>query len=207
MRSPSTTGLVLAGQALAGLVLLGCSVALGLLVRGAPAPGVDVALHDAALGLGSWVVLPATVVSLVLSPGLATIALVSLVARAVIARDPLVARFAVLLAVCWMTVWARYGYRRVRPIEYPQWSYPSGHVTAVTAVAFTAAVVCAALARRHLRLVVALGVLAVLLTAASRVVLEMHWFTDTVGAVLATTGAGLVCCAALRLRPVVAGPD
>ncbi|WP_440902887.1 phosphatase PAP2 family protein, partial [Actinosynnema sp.] len=159
MRSPST-----AWQVLAGLVLLGCSAALGLLVRGAPAPGVDVALHDAALGLGSWVVLPATVVSLVLSPGLATIALVSLVAR-----------FAVLLAVCWATVWARYGYRRIRPIEHPQWSYPSGHVTAVTAVAFTAAVVCAALARRHLRPVVALGVLAVLLTATSRVVLEMHW--------------------------------
>ncbi|GAA2675427.1 MULTISPECIES: phosphatase PAP2 family protein [Actinosynnema] len=192
-----------------GALLLGCSVLLGLLVRGAPAPGVDVALHDAALELGSGVVLPATVISLLLSPGLAAVALVSLAARAVIARDPLVARWAVLLAVCWMTVWARYGYRRIRPIDYPQWSYPSGHVTAVTAVAFTASVVCASLARRYLRLVVAGGALAVVLTALSRVVLEMHWFTDTVGAVLATTGAGLLCCAVLRLppSPASAGPE
>jgi len=49
---------------------------------------------------------------------------------------------------------------------------------------------------------VALACTAVVVTAASRVVLEMHWFTDTVGAVLAVVGVGLVAARALRLVPV-----
>ncbi|XVS66030.1 phosphatase PAP2 family protein [Actinosynnema sp. CA-299493] len=187
--------------ALIGLVLALASMVLGVTVRHEP-PALDEGLRQDAVELGAGFAHASTVVSFVLSPGLATIALVSLALRAFLAKDLLLARCAVLLAVCWSTVLARYWYQRVRPIEFPKWAYPSGHVTAVTAVAFTAVVLCAWLARRHLRLAVVSGCAAVVLTAASRVVLEMHWFTDTVGAVLAVVGVGLIVSRALGLVPV-----
>ncbi|MFE9745910.1 phosphatase PAP2 family protein [Saccharothrix saharensis] len=186
---------------LVGVVLALASMVLGLTVRHEP-PAVDEGLRREAVALGPGFVDVSAVVSFVLSPGLATIALVSLALRAFLAKDLLLARCAVLLAVCWSTVLARYWYQRVRPIEFPKWAYPSGHVTAVTAVAFTGVVLCAWLARRWLRVAVVVACTAVVVTAASRVVLEMHWFTDTVGAVLAVVGVGLVVSRALRLVPV-----
>jgi undecaprenyl-diphosphatase len=187
--------------ALVGVVLALASMVLGLTVRHDP-PAVDEGLRRGAVALGPGFVDVSAVVSFVLSPGLATIALVSLALRAFLAKDPLLARCAVLLAVCWSTVFARYFYQRVRPIEFPKWAYPSGHVTAVTAVAFTGVVLCAWLARRWLKVAAVSACTAVVVTAASRVVLEMHWFTDTVGAVLAVVGVGLVVSRALRLVPV-----
>ena len=187
--------------ALVGVVLALASLVLGVTVREEP-PALDEGLRQWAVELGAGFAHASVVVSFVLSPGLATIALISLGLRAFLAKDLLLARCAVLLAVCWSTVFARHFYQRVRPIEFPKWAYPSGHVTAVTAVAFTGVVLCAWLARRHLRLAVVLACSAVVLTAASRVVLEMHWFTDTVGAVLAVVGVGLVVARALRLVPV-----
>ncbi|MFI9006372.1 phosphatase PAP2 family protein [Actinosynnema sp. NPDC053489] len=183
-----------------GVALALASVVLGLTVRHRP-PGVDEWLRHGAVELAPGFVGAATAVSFVLSPGLATIALASLALRAFLAKDLLLARGAVLLAVCWSTVFARYFYQRVRPIEFAKWAYPSGHVTAVTAVAFTGVVLCAWLSRRHLRSAVVLACAAVVLTAASRVVLEMHWFTDTVGAVLGVVGVGLLVSSALRLLP------
>ncbi|MFD7653305.1 phosphatase PAP2 family protein [Actinosynnema sp. NPDC059797] len=185
---------------LVGLVLALSSLVLGLSVR-REVPTLDRDLNLAAAELGPNLTHAATVISFVLSPGLATIALTSLALRALLARDALVLRAAVLLAVSWSTILVRYGYQRIRPIEYPQWAYPSGHVTAVTAVAFTGVVLVGHLARRHLGAAIALAVTAVALTAASRVVLHMHWFTDTVGAVLAVLGVGLVTARALRLVP------
>jgi membrane-associated phospholipid phosphatase len=187
-----------------GAVLVLASVVLGLTVD-ERVPALDAGLHAAAVGLGPNFVHVAAVVSFVLSPGLATIAVLSLAMRALLAKESLVFRAAVLLAVSWSTVLARYHYQRVRPIEYPLWSYPSGHVTAVTAVAFTGVVLCGHLARRYLRKAVVLAVTAVVLTAASRVVLEMHWFTDTLGAALATTGVGLLAGVPLRLVPLGVG--
>ncbi|KOX20220.1 PA-phosphatase [Saccharothrix sp. NRRL B-16348] len=187
--------------ALVGVVLALASMVLGVTVREEP-PALDEGLRQTAVELGPGFAHASAVVSFVLSPGLATIALISLGLRALLAKDPLLARCAVLLAVCWSTLFARHAYQRVRPIEFPKWAYPSGHVTAVAAVAFTGVVLCGWLARRHLRLAVALGCAAVVLTAASRVVLEMHWFTDTVGAVLAVVGVGLVVARALGLVPV-----
>ncbi|GAA0264428.1 hypothetical protein GCM10010492_76800 [Saccharothrix mutabilis subsp. mutabilis] len=190
-----------------GVVLAVASVVLGVSVDGAP-PELDSTLRGAVVGLGPGIERAADVVSLVLSPGLATIALVSLVLRAWLGRDVLVFKAAVLLAVCWASVLSRWFYLRVRPVEYDLPSYPSGHVTAVTAVSVTAVVLCAHLRPALVRRVVAASVAAVVLTAASRVVLEMHWFTDTVGAVLATTGVGLVAALALGLlppRPVPSG--
>ena len=187
--------------ALVGVVLALASMVLGVTVREEP-PALDEGLHRAAVGLGPGFEHASAVVSFVLSPGLATIALISLGLRAFLAKDPLLARGAVLLAACWSTLFARHAYQRVRPIDFPKWAYPSGHVTAVTSVAFTGVVLCAWLARRHLKLAVALACAAVVVTAASRVVLEMHWFTDTVGAVLAVVGVGLVVANVLKLVPV-----
>lgn len=187
--------------ALVGVVLALASMVLGLTVRHEP-PGLDLGLHRVAVGLGPEFEHASAVVSFVLSPGLAVIALVSLGLRAFLAKDVFLAKCAVLFAVCWSTLLARYFYQRVRPIEFPKWAYPSGHVTAVTTVAFTGVVLCGWLARRYLRLAVALAAVAVVSTAASRVVLEMHWFTDTVGAVLAVVGVGLVVGRALGLLPV-----
>jgi undecaprenyl-diphosphatase len=45
-------------------------------------------------------------------------------------------------------------------------------------------------------------VTAVVLTAVSRIVLRMHWFTDTVGAVTAVVGMGLLAGLALGLLPL-----
>ncbi|ONI87280.1 PA-phosphatase [Saccharothrix sp. ALI-22-I] len=187
--------------AMVGAVLALASMVLGLRVRDEP-PVLDQGLRLAAVDLGPGFEHSAAVVSFVLSPGLATIALLSLGLRALLAKDLLLVRAAVLLAACWSTLLARYGYQRLRPIDYPKWAYPSGHVTAVTSVAFTGVVLCAWLARRYLKHAIALACTAVVLTAASRVVLEMHWFTDTVGAVLAVVGVGLVVARALRLLPV-----
>ncbi|QFZ17394.1 phosphatase PAP2 family protein [Saccharothrix syringae] len=187
-------------------VLVGVALALASLVLGLSVhrevPGIDRELHLVATELDPNVTHAAAVVSFVLSPGLATIALLSLALRALLAKDALLLRAAVLLGVSWCTVLARYGYRRVRPVEHPQWSYPSGHVTAVTAVAFTGVVLVGRLAHRYLRHAIALAATAVVLIAAGRVALEVHWFTDTVGAVLATTGVGLVAAHALRLLPL-----
>jgi membrane-associated phospholipid phosphatase len=185
---------------LVGVVLALASVVLGLTVRHQP-PALDEGFRQGAVELGPGFAHASTVVGFVLSPGLATIALLSLALRALLAKDPLLARCAVLLAVCWSTLFARYWYQRVRPVEFPKWAYPSGHVTAVTAVAFTGVVLCAWLARRYLRLAVVSACVVVAVTAASRVVLEMHWFTDTVGAVLGVVGVGLVAAHALRLVP------
>ncbi|WP_199443363.1 phosphatase PAP2 family protein [Umezawaea beigongshangensis] len=184
-----------------GAVLLGCSVLLGVLVHDAP-PALDATVTRAALEhrtrplvvVSSWI-------SFVLSPGSALIAVLALGVRTVLARDALLLRCTVLFGLCWSTLLARYCYQRVRPVDFPKWSYPSGHVTAVTSAAFTAVVLCAWLARRWLRAAVALAVTAVALTAASRVVLQMHWPTDTAGAVLGVTGAGLLASAALGLLP------
>jgi undecaprenyl-diphosphatase len=187
--------------ALLGVLLVAVSIALGVAVRDT-VPALDAELngypplHSAALVvLARWI-------SFVLSPGLATIVLIGLAARALLGKDRLVFRAAVLLALCWCTVLARYAYRRVRPIEYPVWSYPSGHVTAVTSVAVTAVVLCGWLARRWLRVAVLLAVTAVVLVSVSRVVLRMHWFTDTVGSVAAVVGVGLLAGLALGLIPL-----
>jgi undecaprenyl-diphosphatase len=80
---------------------------------------------------------------------------------------------------------------RVRPIEHHLPSYPSGHTVAVASVGFTMVV----LAKRG----VLWAALAVLVAGFARVVLEMHWVTDVIGAVLGVTGVGLVAALALGL--------
>ncbi|GAA3876701.1 phosphatase PAP2 family protein [Saccharothrix violaceirubra] len=187
-----------------GVLFVLASVGLGVLVRH-DVPVLDRDLHEVALTLGPAVTRTAEVISLVLSPGLATITLVALGSRALLARDSLLVRASVLFGLCWTTVLARDLYRRIRPIEYDLYSYPSGHVTAVATMGFVGVLLTAHLARDHVRTAIVLAVTAIVLTAASRVVVQYHWFTDTVGAVLGVMGVGLLGAHALRLTPVGVG--
>ncbi|KAA2264361.1 phosphatase PAP2 family protein [Solihabitans fulvus] len=199
---------------LLGALLAAASVLLGWAVH-ATVPAPDAwALRAVGESRSGPLGTVARVVSTVLSPGLATGVLVLLGALAGVQclrrrheAAWLLLRCGLLLGVCWLTVLARYAYRRVRPIDYPQWSYPSGHVTAVGSVAVVAVVLCARLAARQLRTVALLALLAVLVTGVSRVVLRMHWPTDVLGAMLAVGGVGLVAAALLGLLPTRAAPS
>lgn len=193
----------------AGVTLLAAFVVLGVLVRGEPY-GPDAligqALHDEWRGPAGFL---AGVVSAVLGPVLPIVAAVVLVVavlrlrhrgRADAAR--VVARVLVLLLACRATSWvAKPLFARERPRVYPDFAYPSGHVVSVACTGFAIVVLCLWLAPRLVSRAVRIAVLATLLCAASRIVLDVHWLTDTIGAVLAVCGVGLLSGVALRLLP------
>jgi undecaprenyl-diphosphatase len=87
----------------------------------------------------------------------------------------------------------------------PDWSYPSGHVVIITAVALTAVIMSARLAAPRRWLVWAVAIVAVLLTAVSRVALGEHFLTDVVGAVSGTVGIGMLAAMALGMLPAGRG--
>ncbi|GGS40795.1 MULTISPECIES: phosphatase PAP2 family protein [Actinokineospora] len=114
----------------------------------------------------------------------------------------LLLRAAVLLAVCRTVSLAKPLFERARPREYPDFSFPSGHVVSVASVAFTVVVLCAWLAVRRLRAVVWWSVAAVAAAALCRMVLDVHWLTDVLGATLGVVGLGLLTATGLGLLPV-----
>lgn len=191
-----------------GALLLVAFLVLGMTVSD-EAPAVDRAVQGA-LG-GGWGDLAgdaAFVGSLVLGPVLPVVAGVALLAWAWAARGRgrrelagLLLRAAVLLAVCRSLSLAKLVFERARPREYPDFSFPSGHVVSVASVGFTAAVLCAWLARRWLRAVVWWSVAAVAVAALCRIVLDVHWLTDVLGATLGVVGLGLLTARGLRLLP------
>ncbi|GAA1203282.1 phosphatase PAP2 family protein [Prauserella alba] len=206
------TGTSRAWQASAGFALLVLFTALGLVARN----GTDL---DRALssGLhGVWRTAAgdiAGIAGLVLGPVLPVLLAVALAVAALRHRrsDPhlagLLVRVLVVLGTCRLvSAVAKPLFTRDRPRQFPDWAFPSGHVTSVAATGF-AVWLLAAWTAPHLRrrAAVAAGA-AIAVCAASRIVLEVHWLTDTVGAVVGVTGAGLVTAAALRLTPVPPGP-
>lgn len=170
----------------AGAVLVISWVLLGL----PEVTGLDVWAHSA-LPRPEWLRDTAFVVSLVLGPTIGWAFAAALFVLAWRRRDPRLWKALVMFALCTATVLMRYLFDRVRPVEYHLPSYPSGHTVAVTAVAFTMVV----LVRRG----VLWAVLAVLVAGFARVVLEMHWVTDVIGAVLGVVGVGLLAALALGL--------
>jgi membrane-associated phospholipid phosphatase len=111
-------------------------------------------------------------------------------------------RLAVVLVLCRLTSLVfKPVFLRERPRDYPDLSYPSGHVTAVASTGFVLLLLCAWLWPRLVRRVAAAVAVAVVLAAACRVVLGVHWVTDTIGAALAVVGVGLLSACALRLLP------
>lgn len=184
-----------------GAALVIAFVLLGLVVSG-PTPGVDRFVADAADdGWGLRAV--ASVVTVVLGPILPVIAVVGLLIAAVLVRPRagLLLRAVLLLAACRAVSLVKPVFERARPTEYPDFSFPSGHVVSVASVGFTAVVLCAWLARERVRMAVLVSVAAVVLAALCRVILDVHWLTDLVGATLGVLGVGLLTAVALRLLP------
>ncbi|SFQ37653.1 undecaprenyl-diphosphatase [Amycolatopsis arida] len=199
--------------AVTGSVLVAAFVLLGVLVH-AGHGGVDAAVEDL---VGTRWTGPlgraAELAGAVLGPVLPTLLGVVLLAGAALLwrrgehrTAGLLIRVAVVLAVCRATsVVFKPVFDRQRPRVYPEASFPSGHVVSVAGAGFALVVLCAWLAPRLLRRMVALAVVATALAAAARIALGVHWLTDTIGAVLAVIGFGLLTCAGLGLLP--AGRD
>lgn len=151
---------------------------------------LDAWVHDA-LPRPEWLRDVAFVVSLVLGPTLGWSFAAVLFVLAWRRRDVRLWKALVLHGVCCATLLTRFLFDRARPVEFHLPSYPSGHTIAVASTAFTLVVL--------LRRGVLWSVAAVLVAGFARVVLELHWTTDVIGAVLGVTGAGLLAAPALGL--------
>ncbi|WP_290060961.1 phosphatase PAP2 family protein [Amycolatopsis solani] len=187
-----------------GLALTAAFVVLGLSVARQPLTldsQVANALHDVyTQPLGRVAQLGSDVLGPVLPFVLGT-ALLALALRQR-RHTGLCVRLAVVLVLCRLTsVVFKPVFLRERPRDYPDLSYPSGHVTAVASTGFVLVLLCAWLWPRLVRRVAVVAAVAVVLSAACRVVLGVHWVSDTIGAVLAVTGVGLLSACALRLLP------
>jgi membrane-associated phospholipid phosphatase len=187
-----------------GVVLCAAFVLLGLSVARQPL-SLDVevagALHSAYTEPVGRV---AEAGSDVLGPVLPYILGLALLALALRHREHtgLCVRLAVVLVLCRLTSLVfKPVFLRERPRDYPDLSYPSGHVVSVASTGFVLLLLCAWLWPRLVRRVAAAVAVAVVLAAACRVVLGVHWVTDTIGAVLAVAGVGLLSACALRLLP------
>jgi len=152
--------------------------------------GLDVWVQNE-LPRPEWLRAAAFAVSLVLGPTLGWAFAAVLFALAWRRRDVRLWKALALHALCCATVLTRWLFDRVRPVEHHLPSYPSGHTVAVASVGFTLVVL--------LKRGVLWAALAVLVCGFARVVLEMHWVTDVIGAVLGVTGVGLLAALALGL--------
>ncbi|MDT8914418.1 phosphatase PAP2 family protein [Amycolatopsis sp. PS_44_ISF1] len=189
------------------MVLLTAFLLLGLAVAHQPL-ALDQAVADALRGQYSRPAgQVAGVVTTVLGPVLPFalgLALVVLVLRER-ARLPLGLKLAAVLILGRLTsVVFKPVFLRPRPRAYPDLSYPSGHVVSVASTALVAVLLVGWLAPKFVARTAVIGALATVLAAVCRIVLGVHWVTDTVGAVLAVLGVGLVSASALRLLPLPA---
>jgi undecaprenyl-diphosphatase len=194
--------------AVTAVVLLGGFFVLGLLTSRQP-----LALDSAIAGglSGQWqqpAGSVATVVSDALGPVLPVVFGCVLLILAAISWRQDRARTWVLLRVTLVVVLCRLTstvfkpvFDRARPRQYADLSYPSGHVVSTASTGFAAVLLCLWLAPRLLRRVAVISVVATVLCAASRLVLGVHWLTDTIGSVLAVLGVGILVALAARLLP------
>lgn len=195
-----------------GAVLVAAFLLLGVLVSGAPG-WLDTTVANA-LG-GGWDGPPGRVaygIDLVLGPALPFAFSALLIGLMVInwrrrrlATVWLLGRCFALMWLCRTVSGVKDLYGRARPRPYPDYSYPSGHVTSVACVALTAVVVSLWLLPKLVRWVSAVAAVAVLVTMLSRVVLDVHWCTDVLGAAIGVVGVGLLAGVGLRVLPVRKG--
>jgi undecaprenyl-diphosphatase len=195
--------------AVLGVVFCVALVTLGLFVARQPLP-VDSAIANALQGqwrqpLGKT----ASVVSDILGPVLPWVFGTILFVAALVAwRRGDRGRAALLLKITAVVLLARLTsvvlkpvFDRTRPRDYPDFSYPSGHVVSAATTGLGAVLLCLWLAPRLLRRVVVIAALATALCAACRMVVGVHWLSDTVGAVFGVLGIGILASVALRLLP------
>lgn len=187
-----------------GLVLSAAFVVLGLSVARQPL-SLDVDVANALRGVYAEPLgRVAQAGSDVLGPVLPYVLGMALLALALRRRAHLglCVRLANVLVLCRLTSLVfKPIFLRERPRDYPDLSYPSGHVVSVASTGFVLLLLCAWLWPRLVKRVAVAVVVATVLCAACRVVLGVHWVTDTIGAVLAVTGVGLLSACALRLLP------
>ncbi|WP_425440470.1 phosphatase PAP2 family protein [Prauserella shujinwangii] len=199
------------GYVLAGVLLIAAFLLLGLLVTPAPSPP-DAVLRTTLAG--DWRGVPgdvAAVVSAVFGPVLPVLLGVALLGWAAVrwrrgdrATAGIALRVTVVLGLCRLpSLVFKPVFDRARPRAYADYAYPSGHVVSVASTGFAVVLLCLWLAPWLVRAAVAVSVAATALSAASRLVLGVHWLTDTIGAVLAVTGVGLLAATAVGLLPAV----
>ncbi|HEV7975017.1 phosphatase PAP2 family protein [Amycolatopsis sp.] len=192
-----------------GVVLCVGLLALGLLVARQPL-SLDSAIANALQD--QWqhpVGTVASIVSDLLGPVLPWVFGAILFVAAVIAwrrgdrgRAAVLVKITAVVLLCRLTsVVLKPVFGRARPRDYPDFSFPSGHVVSTASTGFGAVLLCLWLAPRLLRRVAVIAVLATTLCAASRVVFGVHWLSDTVGAVFGVLGIGILAAVALRLLP------
>ncbi|MFI0485689.1 phosphatase PAP2 family protein [Actinomadura sp. 9N215] len=187
----------------------------GLCLAGMGIAGI--ALDDRVPPLDSWIVdhlysrpetTPAVIATVISGAGtvlglallLATAARLLWRRRAGGAR--LLPRHGALLVACLATVALQAAFRRPGPpVTSQDWTYPSGHVTVLAALAITAFVISLELTAAWRATVLAAGVTTLVAVSASRVTLGEHYLLDVVAALFATIGAGLLTVAVLNLRP------
>ena len=193
----------------AGLVSFGLFVALGFAV--APRPlGIDMSVAGAFEGLWRGTLGRATtIVSDVLGLVVPAVLMVGVLLGAALAwyrharREAGIALrvLVVYLPARAVSALGKPLFVRNRPRTYAEFSYPSGHVVSVASAGLALVLLCAWLAPRLARWVALGAGVATVLVALTRLLLGVHWLTDTVGAVLGVLGVGLVFASVLRLLP------
>jgi membrane-associated phospholipid phosphatase len=189
-----------------GIALIAAFLLLGLWVRDT-VPWIDTQVADA---VGTTYVNDQTVQVFtdILGPVLSIVAAVLIAAGVILmwVKDRnweagVLARCLVVLLACRTLSFFKDVFTRLRPRQYPEYAFPSGHTVSVACVAFTGVLLCAWFARRALPWVIGLAVAVTVVAAALRVMLAVHWLTDVVGSVVGVTGVGLVVAVVLRLLP------
>lgn len=201
------------GAGLAGVLLLGCFVALGVVAHGGPW-GPDRSLTALVTGWRSPALTSVVrVANAVFAPVLAWAAAGLVAAAGVVAawrrhwpQVRLAAGALVVYLAGWRAVAAvKLMVNRPRPpasaaLDHAAGSsYPSGHVAAVAAVGALAVAVALWRGRRLAPVLVA-AVAAPLVTGFDRVYLGVHYPTDVVGSLCGVWGLGLVVAAAYGWR-------
>lgn len=193
----------------AGLAGLGLFIALGISVAKHPL-AVDLAVTGAMQGLWRGTVGSVTnVVSDMLGIVVPAAAIIGLLVGAALAwyrglrrEASLALRVLAVYGATRLTSWiAKLLFVRERPRTYAEFSYPSGHVVAIASTGLAAVLLCRWLVPAMTRWAALVFGLATVVVALTRVILGVHWLSDTVGSVLGVLGIGLIGAVVVRLLP------
>jgi membrane-associated phospholipid phosphatase len=192
-----------------GLAFLALFIALGIAVAKHPL-AVDLSVTGAFEGLWRGTVGSVTnVVSDLLGIVVPAAVMIGVLVGAILAwyrelrREAWIAlRVLIVYGLARLTSWvAKPIFLRERPRLYAEFSYPSGHVVAIASTGLAVVLLCRWLAPAATRWAALGFAIATVVVALTRLILGVHWLSDTVGAVLGVLGSGLLGAAVLRLLP------